>query len=272
MISTSGLPASLAITLISQKRETFETSIKKEHMNAREISAFQERISKITTVDQLVEDYEVYSFAMKAYDLEDQMFGKAMMKKLLSSDIDDKKSLINKMTDSRFKEIHKAFGFTQDGKANPNTSDPDWAAGIVQRYVDQKLINDQLDNNSIVGHVLHFQLKSNSISNWYNVLADTKLQEFFMTAYSLSDELKNADIDAQAKTLAKKIDIETLKDPEVQEKLIKRYSAMAQAAEAQKNIASNPIVQLLSNIGSSTQRSITAINLDGLSTLKGGKY
>ena len=46
---------------------------------------------------------------MKAYNLEDQIFGKAMMEKVLKSDISDSSALVNRLTDSRFKEFHKAM-------------------------------------------------------------------------------------------------------------------------------------------------------------------
>jgi len=270
MISTAGLPINLALRVLERERETFETAIERNTLNAREISAFRERIGSITTVDQLVDDYEVYSFVMKAYDLEDQMFGKAMMKKVLSSDPLDKTSLINRLTDSRFKELFNGLGFSENGKANENTKNPEWVEGLVDRYVEQKLINDQLSNNESVGIVLHTARKAPTLTTWYSVLADTKLQNFFYTALGFPDAMKGTDVDAQVNQLKKKFDLDSLKEPGVLEDLTKRYVAIASANNASAVQSSNPVLQLLGNSGQ--QRSIVSINLSGLTALSASRY
>lgn len=270
MISTAGLPASLSLKLIERERAVFETSIEKNALNKREIDAFRERIGSVQTVEDLVGDYELYSFVMKAFDLEDQIFGKALMKKMWSSDGTDKKSLINKLTDARFKEAFKTLGFTDGGTKNPNTTNQNWVESMVDRYVDQKLITAQLADNEIVGNVLHAQAKMANVTSWYTVLADTKLQDFFYTALGFPDEMKSTDLDAQVTTLKKKFDLETIQDPEVFAQMQRRYIAIGEARAAQTSISDNPILQLFSN--SSTQQAITSINLDGLSLLRQGRY
>lgn len=182
MIPTSGLPAPLALKLIDRSRDRFEDAIQRDVQNAREIAAFRERVGGIQTVEDLVGDYEVYSFVMKAFDLEDQIFGKGMMRKILSSDSAEKGSLINKMTDNRFKSLHKAMGFTDGGQANPNTTDPEWVESMVLRYTEQKLINAQGAENALVGTVLHMRQKAPTLTTWYAVLGDKKMQDFFFTA------------------------------------------------------------------------------------------
>ena len=272
MISTSGLPAGFALKLIERSRDSFEESIQRDPANKREISAFRERIGQITTAEQLVNDFEVYSFVMKAYDLENQIYGKAMMKKVLSSNSEEKGSLVNKMTDTRFKDLYRAMGFTEAGTANTNTKDPEWVEAMVDRYIEQKLINGQLETNTPVGTALHAEARAPKLTNWYTVLADTKLQDFFYTALNLPDALKTSDIDVQAATLKKKLDLETLSDPKVMDRLISRYTAIAEAKAAQASLSSNPILQLFNKNRDSGQRAIIGISLDGLSSLRRGKY
>lgn len=271
MIPTAGLPAGFTLKLIERSREKFETSIQQQPMNKREIDAFRERVSQVQTPEQLVEDFEVYSFVMKAFDLESQIFGKGMMKKLLASAPGDKGALIDRMTDNRFKELHKAMGFTEGGTKNVNTGDPRWIEEMVERYTDQKLINSQLESNTAVGTVLHTRGRAPELTSWYSVLGDTKMQDFFYTALNIPDAMKGADIDAQAAMLSKRLDITTLSDPGVMERLERRYTAIAEAKAAQSNLASNPILQLFAP-ASQGQRAISQISLDGLSLLKAGRY
>ena len=279
MISTSGLPTALGLKLIESKRADFQASIQKNHLNAKEIEAFRSRISSITSPKELVEDREVYQFVMKAYDLEDQIFGKAMMRKLLESDPSDKSSLINRMTKSTFREMYNDLGFgaaqsvDEAGKTVQNQpakfSDPDWIEEMVDRYVNMKLINSELENNEFVGTALYAQAKAGKISSWYTILGDKKLQSFFYNALGMPEGMANTDIDAQVNTLKKKFDLSTLSDPAVMEKLTRRYIAISEAKASAANLSSNPILQLFSNNG---QQAITSINLEGWSALKANKY
>lgn len=266
MIPTAGLPAALALKLIDRNPAKFSKAITDNVQNAREIKAFKERIGAVQSVDDLVKDYEVYAFVMKAFDLEDQMFGKAMMKKLLAADPKDKGSLISKMTDGRFVSINGAMGFSANGTANENTSDPVWVESMVQRYTQQKLINTQKDSNALVGAVLHLRQKAPTLSNWYTVLGDKTLQNVFFTALGLPDALVGTDIDKQVAALKKKLDLSTLNDPGVLDKLTTRFLAIGQAKQAQQALASNPILQLIGT--GRGQSSITAINIDGLAQLR----
>ena len=268
MINTSSLPAALALKLVTSKRESFEASIRKDVVNAREIKAFEERIASITSVDDLVKDYQVYAFVMKAHGLENQMFGKAMMKKVLVSDPAEKGALVNRLTDKRFREIRNTLEFGSDGSAPAKFKDPDWRKALVDTYVTQKLMELQLEQNEPVGVVLHMQRKAPGITSWYNVLADTKAQDFFYTALGLPQSLKTSDVDKQAATLAKRFDLEKLQDPAELSKLISRYTALAGSGTASSG-SSNPIVQLVSGGGGTN---ITSINLSGLTALRAGKY
>lgn len=272
MISTSGLSATLALKLIDRERETFETSVQKDTMNAREINAFRSRIGNVQSAEDLVNDYEVYSFVMKAFDLEDQIFGKAMMKKILQSDGEDKKSLINKLTDSKFKELFKEMGFTDNGMKNPNTSNPDWVEKLIDRYTERKIINNEKSSNEIVGMALNARskLEAGEMTSWYKVLGDKDMQSFFYSALNLPDSLKSADVDVQAATLKKKFDLATLTEPGVIDKLVSKYVVIAEAQAASNNLSSNPILQLFSNVGS--QQSIISLNIDNWSALKSGRY
>lgn len=293
MITTSGLPANLALKTINSKRELFEASIEKNTVNAREIKAFRERIGSIDSPEALVADYEVYSFVMKAFDLESHIFGKAMIKRVLGASPDDKGSTTSKMTDSRFKELSRAMKFyapasPEDPQAAgaegsdlvigadaaaksyvkyPQFQDPAWIDAMVDRYVGQKLINSELENNETVGTVLHFEKKASSISSWYGVLSDTKLRDFFYGALGLPD-MRASDLDRQVKVLSSKFDLATLDDPKVRQKLTSRYTAINEAKKAQQNISSNPVLQLFT----SSNSAITSISLDGLSLLNRYRY
>jgi hypothetical protein len=46
---------------------------------AREAAYYEENIGKVTSVDEFLDDYRLYSYAMKAYGLEDMTYATAFM-------------------------------------------------------------------------------------------------------------------------------------------------------------------------------------------------
>ena len=78
----------------------------------READYYRENIGKVTSVDEFMDDYRLYSYAMKAYGLGDQIDSRGLVKKVLESDLNDPKSLANKLADERYRDFAKAFTFS----------------------------------------------------------------------------------------------------------------------------------------------------------------
>ena len=140
MIPLAGMSTQLALRLVDSTRDAQLDLIKSSAEHSRAIDAFRDRIADVKTAEQLTEDRELYVFVMKAYDLEDQIFGKAMIRKMLESDIDDRKALVNRLTDPRLRELHQSMDFApgKDGVSG-NTDSFIWREMVVRRYVERQL-------------------------------------------------------------------------------------------------------------------------------------
>lgn len=268
MISTSGLSPILAIGLISKNRDQFETSLRNEPVAKREIEAFRERIGSISSVDDLLKDGQVFGFMMKAFGLESEIFAKAMMKKIMTSDPLDRTSLVNKLSDGRYRELNKVMGFGTDGTvARIDFGSTAWTDALVERYVDQRLIDGQMDANPSVGIALDFERKAPTLTNWYKVLSDKAMSQFFRTAFGLPDSVAQGDVDAQARLLEKRMKIEELQDPAVQQKLIRQYAAIAGVLDP--GVRQAGILDLFPNTGAWTP---VTINLEAVSQFSASSY
>ncbi|MEI4472014.1 DUF1217 domain-containing protein [Frigidibacter sp. MR17.24] len=266
---TAGLTGSVAYSLIERTRDKQLEITANQGLAKREIAAFRENAASITSVDDLMENYEVYSFVMKAYDLEDQIFGKAMMKKILSQDSSDEDALVNKLTDTRFKTIYEGLDFASG--TEETFQNADWVEELVAQYTNQVFINSESEENESVGAALEFKEKASTLTSWYKVLADETMSGFIRTALGLPDSLSTADVDMQAKLFAKKMDIEDLQDPEVQEKLIRTYLAISDAQTASDNLSSNPIIQLMTSSSSGTFVPVT-IDIEAVQGFSASRY
>lgn len=272
MISIAGMSSSVALQLVNATEDKDQELIRNEPQHAREIAYFLDNIGNVENVEDLTEDYRLYSFVMKAYDLEDQIFGKAMMEKVLESDINDSSALVNRLTDSRFKEFHNAMGFGPEGQGNLNTLDASWKAAVVDKYVDTQYVNGKGDENEAIGTVLEFRRKAGSLNSAYDILRDSDLSEFFRTAFGLPEALAGIDIDRQAAIINDRLDLETLSDPDVVDDLVRRYVAIS---DATSDIAtsSNAAVTLLSGALSAASGSYipATIDIDAIQGFSGYK-
>jgi hypothetical protein len=245
MISTGGLAPLAALALIDRQGDRFAEAIRTEPAAKREIARFRDRIGKIESVDELVKDHQLYSFVMKAFGLEGEIFAKAMMKRILTSDPADKGSLVNRLTDPRYREINKVLGFDTDGKvARPGFGSASWSEAMVDRYVTQRMIDGQKEENPAVGLALDFERKAKGLTSWFKVLADPDMAKFIRTAFGLLDSIAQGSIDGQAKLLEQRMRIEDLQDPQVRKKLIRQFAAIAGVTDAKA--PRFPIVDLVS--------------------------
>ncbi|EAR51743.1 hypothetical protein OG2516_06756 [Oceanicola granulosus HTCC2516] len=261
MIPITGLATPAALKLVDATRDQQLEMIGSSTRHARAIDTFRERVGGIETVEDLLADQDVYAFVMRAYDLEDQIFGKALVGKVLEGDITDSKALINRLTDPRMRELYTGLGFTEGGTKNANTLDPAWQEAMVDRYVEQHFINAQADQNATVGVALEFRRAAPEISTWMDVLKDADLSTLMRTALGVPSSVAQLDIDKQAELFARKFDITKLQDPAEVEKLVRKYAIISDALSG--SAASNSAaVQMLSNSAAGMAGSYVPITLD----------
>ncbi|WP_432254438.1 DUF1217 domain-containing protein [Limimaricola sp. AA108-03] len=262
MISLSGLNARMGLQLVDATRDRQLEMIRSSAEHSRAIEAFEERIGDIKTVDQLMEDRELYVFVMKAFDLEDQIFGKAMIKKLLKSDSEDSSSLVNRLTDPRFQDLYKNLGFKDEGTRNTLTNSSFWRKTIVNKYVEQHFENAQADQNETVGTVLEFRRKAGSIKNWYDVLKDSDLTEFMRTSLGVPASVAGLDIDKQVELFKAKFDLTKLKDPDELAKLERTYVAISDTKSGVNSSTNAALALMNAAVSAGAGGQFTPITLD----------
>lgn len=246
MISINGLASATALRLIDTTRDRQLELMQNDPVNKRGEEAFRERIANITTPEEFVADFEVYSFVMKAFDLEDQIFGKGMIRKILESDPEENTSLLNRLTDQRFRELHLSLGFTTaEGPQIPDFSGQAFQDAVVDRYYNRQLINDNDAQNSTVGTVLEFRDAADGLDNWFEILRDDKLTNFFQVALGLPTQISSLDLDKQRELFEAKFDLADLQKPEERERLINRYMAISDVTNPQSFSANDAALSIL---------------------------
>jgi len=245
MTGAVGVPTLLGIRIADATRDARVTAIRDSAEHSRAIAGFRDRIADVRSVEGLMADRELYVFVMKAFDLEDRIFGKAMIRKVLESDPAKPDSLVRRLTDPRFLELHKGLGFGPEGVGNSSVGDPAWQQGIIARYVERQFIDGQTLQSENVGTILEFRQKAPAVKNWFDVLKDPGMAQFMRTALSLPEETVRLDVDRQAALFAKKFDLEKLQDPQEQTRLERLYAIITDARDTSR-VGQNAAVQIMS--------------------------
>ncbi|MDD9333657.1 MAG: DUF1217 domain-containing protein, partial [Bartonella sp.] len=193
---------------------------------------------------------KIYNYAMKAYGLEDMIFAKGMIRKVLSDP-----QYASQLVDKRYQQFAEAFNFSKYGeKATQRES---VKTVIVNKYMQQTLEVEVGEVNEGTRLALYFtrtigEMVQNNIlteKNWaYQVLSDKALSAVIFKAFNISENVFTSPIEVQKSLLESRMALKDLQDPKKLEHLIAKFSAMY---DVQNQTVVNPALMILqgSNVG-----------------------
>ena len=149
--------------------------IAKDPQIARDVSYYKDQIGKIQTADDLLKDYRLYSYAMKAYGLDDMIYAKAFIKKVLDSDLSDSNSFANKLTDSRYRKFAAAFNFSPATKVPQTGGQVDDTIGLYSNALTK-------EDSQVVEDTAYYSIKMDQVKSVDDFLSDPKLKTYALKA------------------------------------------------------------------------------------------
>lgn len=194
----------------------------------RESDYFLSTIRTVRSADEFLKNDRLYRFAMTAFGLEDMIFGKAFMRKVLSEGVDGPKSFALQLADPRFREFAETFNFARYGAAA--TAFDRAQQGTVDRYLRIQLETDAGRNDEGLRMALYFQRKAPQIDSVYGLMGDPALYKVVQTVLGLPAAYSNTDVDVQAAHIRSRIDVADFADPAKLDAFITRFTARWQAA------------------------------------------
>lgn len=189
-----------------------------------ETTYYLANITKVKSVDDLMSNNRLYTYALAAFGLDSTTEDKDLIRQVLEGGVRDPDSVANKQTNKAYAGLAAALNFEQYGE-NATTYVPAQQP-TVDKYLRQTLEEDAGQTNEGVRLALYFQRKAPDITSWYDVLADTALASVVRTALGLPDSFATADIDKQAQLFEQKLDIKDFTDPDKLSKFLTRFTSM----------------------------------------------
>ncbi len=145
---------------------------------SRDQAYYKANIGNVKTVDDLMGDYRLYSYAMKAHGLEDMTYARAFMKKVLESDLSDTNSYANKLTDDRYRNFASAFNFTTATKVVQTEAQE---AATIGLYSQSVAARDQ----SYAAETAYYTSAMDTVTSVDQLLGNTRLRNYVLDTLGL---------------------------------------------------------------------------------------
>jgi hypothetical protein len=147
----------------------------------RDAAYYKDNIGKVKTVDDLLNNYRLYQYAMKAYWLEDMAYAKAFMKKVLESDLTDASSFANRLSDKRYRDFAAAFSFNAaDTSVAQSGSQTDEMIGLYTASVKRQV--EAVDDASRI-----YNLAIGGVKSVDDLLNNDQLRDYVFSAFGIDD-------------------------------------------------------------------------------------
>ncbi|WP_246318730.1 DUF1217 domain-containing protein [Peteryoungia desertarenae] len=173
----------LSYNLVTRDIKATLNRAAQDQIVARDAAYYRENIGNVKTVDEFLDDFRLYSYAMKAHGLEDMTYARAFMKKVLESDLNDENSYANKLTDKRYREFAAAFQFGPGGGGTLTPITSDQTDAMIGLY-NQNIAN--LDER-ITEETRYYNAMNTIVTNVDQFLANDRLREYFFQTFGIDE-------------------------------------------------------------------------------------
>ncbi|AEI96256.1 MULTISPECIES: DUF1217 domain-containing protein [Roseobacter] len=170
---------------------------------ARAAEYFEEKISSVTTAEELVADRRLREVALGAFGLQDDIDNRFFIKKVLEEGTTNEDSLANRFSDSRYKDFSAAFGLGPGEQLK--LQDTGFAQDIIAKYRANsfEIATGSQDDSMRVALFAQREipaLATDDTSNdakWFGIMGQPPLRAVFEKALNLPSSFGQIDIDQQ---------------------------------------------------------------------------
>lgn len=209
-------------------------TLERDSQFARGRDYFLAHAERVKTADDLMCDYRMLSFVLKSVGLEADIGHRHLIKTIIEADPDDKSSIINRMTDKRYRKLNDLMRdvMSQTGdrvSARNKVVEGNQREDYLQRVGAQ-------DGNLRIALYVQDELaslgsrKSTENTKWYEILASKPLRAAFEGALGFSSSIGKLPLERQVvefgTQLQRKLGVNSLSefsDPSKVEALVQRF-------------------------------------------------
>lgn len=229
---------------VTQQSERFVAQFEKTPAYKRDVQQFKEAAAsgKLDSVEALLKDRRSLTVVLSAFQLEEQVNATGLLRKVLSQDVEDGGSLVNRLSDQRYKQLAKALAPLAKGE-KPFAS-AQFVNTLVGSYRTNEFEKYQGEQTDGLREALYFKRNIGTVTSAMQILSSKPMTTVIREALGLPPEFSMLDVKKQAALIAKRVDITRLKEPAYAEKLVNQFLARTDANASATS--TNPMASLLS--------------------------
>lgn len=197
--------------------------VRKDPMVQREVETFRKLLDKAETPEELLKDPRALEFITRGLMITDRIGQDALVRQALTSDLEDKKSLANRLGDNRLKQAAQLYQFHEKGLEV--LKDPEVLEGLIDTYHQQRYEERLAERNPAFPDALYFRRTASEqdLTDPYTILGDPMLRRVVTTALGLPQEIAIQPVETQARAITSRLNLEKLSDPKFVDSFIKRF-------------------------------------------------
>ncbi|GGX38442.1 flagellar protein [Tateyamaria omphalii] len=210
----------------------------------RDTDHFADKISSVTTADELVADRQLLTVALGAFGLSEDINNTYFIQKMLGDGTTAQDALANRFTDRRYRDFSEAFGLGPGevrGALRPGFSEE-----IIAKYQANSFEIETGNQDESMRIALYAERtlpdvvtgSGSDASKWFGIMGQPPLRTLFETALGLPQAFGQADIDQQLSVFQERSErILGVSDPadfaetETLDRLVTTYLARSQLAQ-----------------------------------------
>lgn len=170
----------LSYDLINRDMKASLSRVSQQAVIERQTNYYKENIGKVTSVDEFLDNYQLYSYAMDAYGLGEMTYAKAFMKQVLESDLNDDNSFANKLSDERYRQFAAAFNFTSSTASVQTEAQLDKMIGLYDTSI------SDLDD-SLAEETRYYKAMMGTVTSVDQVLRNDRLRAYVFQVFSIDE-------------------------------------------------------------------------------------
>jgi hypothetical protein len=185
------------------------------------ITAFTQAVKSAKSMTQLLANPAFMNVLLTANGMKDQIGYTALATQALTSKVSDPKSLVNQLTDTRWKTLAQNYNFSSTGLAS--LQNPATIASIAKLYATDVWETNQDQVTPGLSNALAFMQQASSIKTADDILGDPANRAVVTTALGIPQEIAFQSLGAQENAIAAHLDIKKLQDPKFVVTLTDQY-------------------------------------------------
>lgn len=207
----------------------------------RDTDYFVQNIGSVRTAEELVSDRRMLTVALGAFGLQDDINNRYFIQKMLEEGTVANDALANRFTDSRYRDLSRAFGFGPQEIRGGLL--PGFAEDIVAKFEANSFEIATGNQDETMRIALYAERvlpdvvtkDGTEASKWFSIMGQPPLRSLFETALGLPSAFGQVDIDQQlgvfqdrAERFFGVTDPAQFAEPETLDRLITTYLARSQ--------------------------------------------